>query len=124
MSEWPLVALADVVDCLDTIRRPVRAADRQNGPYPYYGASGIIDHVDKYLLDGTYALVAEDGENLRSRNTPISFIARGRFWVNNHAHVLAGTEDTDVRFLAYRLEQSDVAGYLTGSTQPKLTQRA
>jgi type I restriction enzyme S subunit len=68
--------------------------------------------------------VAEDGENLRTRKTPISFLASGKFWVNNHAHILSGTDATDVRFLAYRLECSDVSAYLTGSTQPKLTQRS
>jgi type I restriction enzyme, S subunit len=68
--------------------------------------------------------VAEDGENLRTRKTPVAFLARGKFWVNNHAHVLAGTATTDVRYLAYRLEHADVSGFLSGSTQPKLTQRA
>jgi type I restriction enzyme, S subunit len=124
MSEWTTVKLGDVVECLDAVRRPVRARERRPGPYPYYGASGVIDHVDEYLLEGTYTLVAEDGENLRSRKTPIAFLARGRFWVNNHAHVLAGTPDTDVRYLAYRLQHADVSGYLSGSTQPKLTQQA
>ncbi|HUY57518.1 MAG TPA: restriction endonuclease subunit S [Candidatus Micrarchaeaceae archaeon] len=124
MNDWPIVRLGEVAQCLDVVRRPVRAADRHPGPYPYYGASGIIDHVDAYLLDGTYTLVAEDGENLRSRNTPIAFLARGKFWVNNHAHVLAGDKETDTRYLAYLIEERDVAGYLSGSTQPKLTQQA
>lgn len=124
MTEWPVASLGEMADCLDTIRRPVRAADRRTGIYPYYGASGVIDQVDDFLFDGTYTLVAEDGENLRSRKTPIAFLARGRFWVNNHAHVLAGTTKSDVRFLAYLLQHADVAGYLTGSTQPKLTQHA
>lgn len=124
MREWSPARLGDVAECLDAIRKPVRAVDRRDGPYPYYGASGVIDHVDQYLLDGTFALVAEDGENLRTRNTPVSFLARGKFWVNNHAHILSGTERSDVRFLSYVIENSDISGYLTGSTQPKLTQQA
>ena len=124
MAEWRSAAVGDVVDCLDRIRRPVKSADRISGPYPYYGASGVIDHVDGYLFDGTYALIAEDGENLRTRKTPIAFLGRGHLWVNNHAHILGGTEDADVRFIRYRLERSDVSGYLTGSTRPKLTQGA
>jgi type I restriction enzyme, S subunit len=124
VSDWEVIRLADVVDCRDSLRRPVRSADRRPGPYPYYGASGIVDHVDGYLLDGMYALVAEDGENLRSRKTPVAFLARGKFWVNNHAHILSGTAATDVRYLAYRLENADLSPFLSGSTQPKLTQEA
>jgi type I restriction enzyme S subunit len=124
MANWPHIRLADVVQCLDSVRKPVRASERRPGPYPYYGASGVVDHVVGHLFDGTYALVAEDGENLRSRNTPVAFLARGKFWVNNHAHILGGTDVTDVRYLAYRIECSDVARFLSGSTQPKLTQEA
>lgn len=124
MREWSAARIGDVAVCLDATRKPVRAVDRREGPYPYYGASGVIDHVDRYLFDGTFALVAEDGENLRSRNTPVSFLARGKFWVNNHAHILSGTERCDVRFLTYAIENSDISGYLTGSTQPKLTQQS
>jgi len=121
---WPVRRLADVVTCLDTCRKPVRAADRSAGPYPYYGASGVIDYVDQYLLDGTYALVAEDGENLRSRTTAVAFLAKGKIWVNNHAHVLDGGPEADVRFVANVVENADISGYLTGSTQPKLTQQS
>ena len=124
MREWSAARIGDVAECLDAIRKPVRAADRRDGPYPYYGASGVIDHVDHYLFEGTFALVAEDGENLRSRNTPVSFLATGKFWVNNHAHILSGTDRCDVRFLSYAIENSDISGYLTGSTQPKLTQQS
>ncbi len=124
MGDWSTARIGEVAECLDAMRKPVRAADRSDGPYPYYGASGVIDHVDHYLFDGTFALVAEDGENLRSRSTPVSFLARGKFWVNNHAHILSGSERCDVRFLSYAIENSDISGYLTGSTQPKLTQQS
>jgi type I restriction enzyme S subunit len=80
--------------------------------------------VDRFIYEGLHLLVAEDGENLRSRKTPIAFLADGKFWVNNHAHVLQANEDNDLRFLAYALEDSDISGFITGSTQPKLSQAA
>ncbi len=106
----------------DTKRIPVKEAERKSGPYPYYGASGIVDHVDGYLFDGEYLLVAEDGENLRTRNTPIAFRANGKFWVNNHAHIIQGNDKALTRYLEYAVNLADIASYLTGSTMPKLTQ--
>ena len=90
MTEWRELPLGDLTDNFDSIRVPVKEADRRYGLYPYYGASGIVDHVDNFLFDGEYLLIAEDGENLRSRKTPIAFMARGKFWVNNHAHIVQG----------------------------------
>ena len=120
---WPQRLPSELTENFDAVRVPVKEADRRSGPYPYYGASGVVDHVDQYLFDGEYLLVAEDGENLRTRKTPISFLARGRFWVNNHAHILRGNENADTRYLLYALSVLDIGGYLTGSTMPKLTQR-
>ncbi|MBX0301636.1 restriction endonuclease subunit S [Cryobacterium sp. 1639] len=108
----------------DSKRRPVRTTERVAGPYPYYGASGVIDHVEDFILDGDFLLIAEDGENLRSRSTPIAFLASGKVWVNNHAHVVEGNERADTRFLCHLLSVTDIGGYLTGSTQPKLTRSA
>ena len=108
----------------DARRVPVKAADRRPGPYPYYGAQGIVDHVDDYLFDGRYLLVAEDGENLRSRNEDIAFMASGKFWVNNHAHILRANSDAATRFLHYAINSCDISGYITGSTVPKLSQRS
>ncbi len=121
-GEWRLRPLGELVDNFDGIRVPVKGADRRHGPYPYYGASGVVDHVDQYLFDGEYLLVAEDGENLRTRQTPIAFLARGKYWVNNHAHVIRANSEADTRFLMYALAATDISGYLTGSTMPKLTQ--
>ena len=122
MGEWPFRALGELVDNFDGRRVPVKESDRRPGPYPYYGASGAVDHVDGYLFDGEYLLVAEDGENLRTRKTPVAFLASGRFWVNNHAHILKATNEADTRFLNYALSVADIGGYITGSTMPKLTQ--
>lgn len=122
VDEWRERPLGELTENFDSVRVPVKEAYRSAGPYPYYGASGIVDHVDGYLFDGEYLLIAEDGENLRSRQTPVAFLARGKFWVNNHAHIVRANREADTRFLMYALAGSDISGYLTGSTMPKLTQ--
>jgi type I restriction enzyme S subunit len=121
-SEWRVRTLGELTDNFDSVRVPVKEADRHPGPYPYYGASGVVDSVDGFLFEGEYLLVAEDGENLRTRTTPVAFLARGKFWVNNHAHIVRGNAEADTRFLMYALSATDIGGYLTGSTMPKLTQ--
>ena len=121
-EDWPFVPLGELTENLDGRRIPVKEIDRKPGPYPYYGASGIVDRVDGYLFDGEYLLIGEDGENLRTRQTPIAFMATGKFWVNNHAHIVRGNHRADTRFLSYVLSQTEISGYLTGSTMPKLTQ--
>jgi type I restriction enzyme S subunit len=122
MDEWTTSRLDELSINFDGKRRPVKESDRRPGPYPYYGASGVVDHVDDYLFDGEYLLVAEDGENLRTHQTPIAFLARGKFWVNNHAHVITGNEKADTRYLMYALRHVDINAYLTGAVMPKLTQ--
>jgi type I restriction enzyme S subunit len=121
-SEWPIEKLGDLTINLDTKRKPVKEADRKPGPYPYYGASGIVDYVDGYIFDGEHLLIAEDGENLRTRQTPIAFRACGQFWVNNHAHIVVGNERASTRYLEYAVLASDITSYLTGAVMPKLTQ--
>lgn len=121
-SDWPTATLGELTINLDTKRRPVKEADRRSGPYPYYGASGIVDHVDGFLFEGEHLLIAEDGENLRTRNTPVAFRATGRFWVNNHAHIVKGNGLARTRFLEYAVLAADLTPYLTGAVMPKLTQ--
>jgi type I restriction enzyme S subunit len=121
MDEWAQAPLADLVDCLDHRRKPIRSQDRNRGPFPYYGASGVIDHVAGFIFEGLHLLIAEDGENLRTRKTPVAFLADGRFWVNNHAHVVKGNHRADTQYLSYAVQAADISGFLTGSTQPKLT---
>lgn len=123
-NPWPSVTLADLTENVDSERLPVRRPDRRPGPYPYYGASGVIDQVDGFTHEGLHILVAEDGENLRTRKTPVAFIANGKFWVNNHAHALRARPTVDARYVLSALLNTDISGYLTGSTQPKLTQAA
>ena len=121
-GEWQISTLGELTKNFDAIRIPVKETDRRAGSYPYYRASGIVDHVGEFLFDGQYLLIAEDGENLRTRTTPIAFLANGKFWVNNHAHIVQGNSIADTRFLKYVLSVLDISGYLTGSTMPKLTQ--
>lgn len=122
MAEWRVRPLSEMTENLDSRRVPIKEADRRPGPYPYYGASGIVDYVDDFLFDGLHLLIAEDGENLRTRKLPIAFLADGRFWVNNHAHIVRGNNEADTRYLLYALLTADVTSYLSGSTMPKLTQ--
>ncbi|BDV35763.1 restriction endonuclease subunit S [Methylocystis iwaonis] len=122
MNNWVVYSLAALTENLDSRRKPVKEADRKRGPFPYYGASGVVDYVDDYLFEGLHLLIAEDGENLRTRKLPIAFLADGKFWVNNHAHIVRGNDKADTRFLHYALQIADVTSYLSGSTMPKLTQ--
>ena len=121
-AEWAYAKLGDLTINLDTKRKPVKEADRKAGPYPYYGASGVVDYVDGYIFDGEHLLIAEDGENLRTRQTPIAFRACGKFWVNNHAHIVVGNDRASTRYLEYAVLGSDITSYLTGAVMPKLTQ--
>lgn len=116
--------LGEIVNCLDYKRIPLSSKVRasRNGIYPYYGAQGIVDYIDDYIFDGTYMLVAEDGENLRSQNEHIAILASGKYWVNNHAHILESNGKSDLRYLCYYLNTIDIRGYITGSAQPKLNQ--
>lgn len=124
VEPWPTATLDQLTENVDAQRVPVRNADRRPGPYPYYGASGVIDHVDGFTHDGLHILVAEDGENLRTRTVPFAFLADGKYWVNNHVHALRARADADAHFIVNALLNLDISGYLTGSTQPKLTQAA
>lgn len=125
MSEWQEIPLGDVVDLFDHRRVPLSSAQRstRQGPYPYYGAQGVIDHIDAFIFDGRFILVPEDGENLRSRKLPIAYFAEGKFWVNNHAHIIKAKPDVAVdRFVQSAIEASDIGRYVTGAAQPKLSQ--
>ncbi len=123
---WCLAPFERLTENHDGRRVPVKASERaqRQGLYPYYGASGIIDQVDEYLFDGDYLLIAEDGANLLSRSTPIAFQAHGKFWVNNHAHVTKPLFDAPLGYLEAFLNSIDLARYITGTAQPKLTQKA
>ena len=114
--------LEDCCEILDSMRVPITAADRQSGPYPYYGANGIQDHVAEYIFDDELVLLAEDGGNFGSKTRPIAYRVSGKCWVNNHAHVLKPKEGLDVDFLCYSLMFYNTDGLVNGATRQKLTQ--
>ena len=116
--------LGDLIINYDNKRIPLSAKQLENieKNYPYYGAQGIIDYVDDYIFEGKYLLIAEDGENLRSRKQPIATIVEGKFWVNNHAHIVTSNELSNLEFLCFWLNSNDISEYITGSAQPKLNQ--
>lgn len=95
---------------------------REKGPYPYYGASGIVDYVAGYIFDEELVLLSEDGANITDRNYPVCFLASGKYWVNNHAHVLKTKEGIDNNFICNSLECKDFSIYNTGMAMPKLNQ--
>ena len=121
-DDWEQRKLEDVVEFLDTIRKPLEGAKRTPGPYPYYGASGIVDYVDGYLFDEELVLLSEDGANITDRNYPVCFLASGKYWVNNHAHVLRTKDGNENKFICNSLERKDYKQYNSGMAMPKLNQ--
>ena len=120
-----LVRLKYVAEILDEYRKPVTAQYRnQNADilYDYYGASGVIDKVDRYLFSKPLLLIGEDGANLLTRSKPIAFIARGQYWVNNHAHVLDSSVGLLLEYVAAYINAINLAPYVTGTAQPKMNQ--
>lgn len=125
VTDWQTAKLGDVVELFDHQRVPLNSRQRQErqGEYPYYGAQGVIDYIDDYIFNGRYILVAEDGENLNSNKLPLALFADGKFWVNNHAHILRGKRDVaDDTFLLACLNNADIKPFVTGAAQPKLSQ--
>lgn len=112
--------LKSYIQIFDNLRKPIISNKRTHGIYPYYGAQGIIDYVDDYIFDGKYLLLAEDGNNLRTRTDDVARIVNGKFWLNNHAHIIKTNQNLLLEYLLYFLNTSDLSGYITGSAQPKL----
>ena len=121
-STWPMVTVGKMGENLDSKRIPITAGSRKPGPYPYYGASGIVDYIDDYILDENILLISEDGANLVARVTPIAFSAAGKIWVNNHAHVMRFENMATQTFVETYLNGISLTDYITGTAQPKLNQ--
>lgn len=123
-ENWAWCRLGDVAINRDGERKPISQSERERREkiYDYYGASGVIDQIDGFTHDGKYVLIGEDGANLIAKSTPIAFIAEGKFWVNNHAHVLEFVDDITNYFMTYCLNIIDINPYITGGFQPKLSQ--
>ena len=123
-EDWKIIQLRHTVYNKDFLRQPITADQRKrnNPQYAYYGASGIIDKIDNYNVDDKVLLIGEDGANLLLRNLPLIYKAEGKFWVNNHAHILKPRNGFNYDYLAYVMEAADYTLFITGSAQPKLSQ--
>lgn len=121
-KHWEVKHLKRTFKFFNNIRIPLSSEERADldNIYDYYGASGVIDKVDRYLFDGDYILIGEDGANLVFRSSPLAFKASGKFWVNNHAHILQPING-DIDYNTFMLESFDYSIYISGSAQPKLT---
>ena len=116
------VSLGEVCEILDTLRKPITKKFRKQGQYPYYGATGIVDYVDNYIFDETLVLIGEDGAKW-DKGDQTAFIVSGKYWVNNHAHVIRPLKDKlNQKFLVYYLNSIDLKPWVTGLTVPKLNQ--
>ncbi len=124
-EDWEVSTLGNVIELHDRKRIPLNKRQRaeRKGPYPYYGAAGIMDHVDGYLFDGVYVLMGEDGSVVDAHGCPVVQYVWGRFWVNNHAHVLKARDEISDDYLYLLLRQTNITAFVTGAVQPKLNQR-
>ena len=121
---WEIMKFGEVVNNYDGKRRPLSRIVRatRQGEYRYYGATDIVDYIDDFLFDGKYLLIGEDGANLVSKSRPLAFLVEGKFWVNNHAHIVQTKELLNIDFLSYYFNSLNLAEYVTGTAQPKLNQ--
>lgn len=120
-SKWELVKVGDIVSNMDSQRIPLSKRERVSGSYPYYGATGIIDYIDKYIFNERLVLIGEDGAKWGA-NEQSAFIAEGKYWVNNHAHVLKTKDNINDIYLVHVLNMLDLSEYITGMNVPKLNQ--
>ena len=120
---WMREPVGNHMTNFDALRIPVSGADRakRQGPYPYHGAAGVLDHVDAYLFDGVYLLVGEDGSVVRD-GVAVTQYLWDRLWVNNHAHVLQGRDSVSTEQLYLYFGYEPISPYVTGAVQPKLSQ--
>ena len=121
---WELARFGSVMYNRDSERIPLSVAKRSKLTkiYDYYGASGVIDKVDKYLFNKDLLLIGEDGNNLINRSKPIAYIATGKYWVNNHAHVLDCIDSIFMQYIGLYINSISLVDYVTGTAQPKMNQ--
>jgi type I restriction enzyme S subunit len=119
---WEVKSLRYVFEFLNNKRIPLSAIEREKmqGEFPYYGASGIIDYVNNYIFDEKLILIGEDGANLLSKSTPLAFVVDGKYWVNNHAHILRPLFEGFI-YWAEQLSLIDYTVFISGAAQPKLS---
>jgi restriction endonuclease S subunit len=121
-KNWDVKEIQEVVINHDSKRIPLEASvrNKRQGKYPYYGATGIIDYLDDYIFDKDMLLIAEDGKNLLNRTKPLAFMAYGKYWVNNHSHVVSSAGQINLKYLETALNTRDISSYVTGIDQFKL----
>ena len=121
---WALTRFSAITINRDSERKPISSSQRTDVAkiYDYYGASGKIDKIDKYIFNERLLLIGEDGANLVTRNKPIAFFAEGQYWVNNHAHCIDATDKFILEYLCFYINAISLEKYVTGSAQPKMTQ--
>lgn len=122
--DWHLGTVSEIIELHDSKRVPLSSRERANIAkiYPYYGATSVMDYVDRYLFDGIYLLLAEDGTVIDSKGFPILQYVEGKFWVNNHAHIITGKNGFTVESLYLLLSLTNIQSYVTGAVQPKISQ--
>jgi type I restriction enzyme S subunit len=122
-EEWEVKRVKYLAENLDGKRVPLNSSERSSiqGDYPYYGANGIVDYVNDYIFDGSYVLVGEDGAPFFIFGRDVAFHVEGKFWVNNHAHILRPLKDNPV-IITHLFNSVDYKNYISGSTRDKLTQ--
>lgn len=123
-KSWRIGTLGEIVKIYDSKRVPLSSRQRSEmkKKYPYYGAASLMDYVDDYIFDGIYVLLGEDGTVIDTKGYPILQYVWGKFWVNNHAHVLKGAKGFSDEFIYMLLKNTNVAGIVTGAVQPKINQ--
>ena len=121
---WAWTRFSAITINRDSERKPISSSQRTDVAkiYDYYGASGKIDKIDKYIFNERLLLIGEDGANLVTRNKPIAFFAEGQYWVNNHAHCIDATDKFILEYLCSYINAISLEKYVTGSAQPKMTQ--
>ena len=122
--DWHQGTVSEIIELHDSKRIPLSSRERADlaKVYPYYGATSIMDYVDRYLFDGIYLLLGEDGTVADSKGFPILQYVYGRFWVNNHAHILTGKLGFNVESLFLLFKHTPVKSIVTGAVQPKISQ--
>ena len=122
---WRIGSVGEIIEIHDSKRIPLSGAERvkmEKKIYPYYGAAALMDYVDDYIFDGKYLLLGEDGTVVDDAGYPILQYVWGRFWVNNHAHILTGKLGFNVESLYMLFKQTPVKAIVTGAVQPKISQ--
>lgn len=122
--DWQLGTVSEIIELHDSKRIPLSSRERANLTkiYPYYGATSVMDYVDSYLFDGIYLLLGEDGTVVDDKGFPILQYVEGKFWVNNHAHIITGKNGFTVETLYLLFSLTNVRSIVTGAVQPKISQ--